>query len=89
MAYIYVYSATSIILTLFIENLDYPDLFETGRHISTHAQRAWPMNFLGVWRQLNDDLDSSTDLFWPKLTDLCTFLNAADHDRAIQVSFKG
>ena len=50
-----VYSATLIIRTLFIRNLDYPDLLETN----------------------------STDLFWPKLADLCTFMNAADHDHAI------
>ena len=36
-----------------------------------------------MWRQLNDDLDSSTDMSWPKRTDLCTFMNAADHDHAI------
>ena len=32
---------------------------------------------------MNDDLDNSTDLSWPKLTDLCTFMNTADHDHAI------
>ena len=40
-------------------------------------------DLLGVWQQLNDELDSSTDLSWPKLTDLCTYMNAADHDHAI------
>ena len=41
------------------------------------------MIFKGVWQQLNDDLDSSIDLSWPKLTDQCTYMNAADHDHAI------
>ena len=41
--YLY-YSATSIIRTSFIRNLDYPDLLETSGYISTHAQRACPMN---------------------------------------------
>ena len=31
---------------------------------------------------LSDDLGSSTDLSWPKLTDLCTYMNSADHDHA-------
>ena len=90
--YVYIlsqYSATSIIWTSFIRNLDYPDLLETSRYISMHEQRAWPMKFQGVWRQLNDDLDSSTDLSWSKLTDLCIFMNATDHDHTIQISFKG
>ena len=77
------YSATSIIQTSFIWNLDYPDLLETSSYIGTHMQRAWPMIFLGVWQQLNDDLDTSTDLSRPKLTDLGTYVNAADHDHAI------
>ena len=28
-------------------NLDYPDLLETSRYISMHAQRACPVNFKG------------------------------------------
>ena len=41
----YIYSATSIIRTSFIWNLDYPDLLETSGYISTHEQRVWLMNF--------------------------------------------
>ena len=50
---IQLYSATSIIRTSFIQNLDYPDLLETSGYISTHAQRAWPMNLKGMWQQSN------------------------------------
>ena len=38
-----IYSATSIIWTSFIRNLDYPDLLQTSKYISTHVQRVWPM----------------------------------------------
>ena len=34
------YSATSIIRTLFIQNLDYLDLLKTCKYITMHAQRA-------------------------------------------------
>ena len=39
------YSATSIIWTSFIQNLDYPDLLETSKYINMHVQRAWSMIF--------------------------------------------
>ena len=41
-------SATSIIWTSFIRNLDYPDLLETHKYITMHAQRAWLMILWGV-----------------------------------------
>ena len=39
----------------------------------------------------DSELDSSTDLSWPKLADQCTYMymNAADYDHAIYIPFKG
>ena len=40
-------------------------------------------NFLGAWQQLSDELESSTNISWLKLTDHCTCMNTADNDNAI------
>ena len=73
------YSATSIIQTLFIQNLDYPELANTLARMRRGRGR-W-----SVWCKLSNELDSSTDLSWPKLTDKCTYMymNTADNDHAI------
>ena len=41
-----------------------------------------------VWRQLSNELDSSTDLSWPKPIDQYIYVNVADHDDAISVLIK-
>ena len=42
------YNGTSIIQTLFIWHLDYPDALNSAKHINMHTQRACLMTFGGV-----------------------------------------
>ena len=81
----WVYSATSIIRTSYIRNLDYPDQPETRKYITTHAQKAWPMIFCGCGHRLSNELQTLQTCF-PKLTDQNYFLSTAGHDHAVQVS---
>ena len=75
------YSATSIIRTSFIRNLNYPELLQISKYISTHAHRVWPMG-CGNSRAM-----SLTVIV--VLAKTCTCMNAADCDFAIYVSFIG
>ena len=68
--------ATSIIRTSFIRTLDYPDLFKCSKYTNTHG-------ILGVWKQLIKAHGCPADLSWHKLINLCTCMNAADHDHPI------
>ena len=56
------YSATSIVRTSFIQNLNYPK-----KYITMHAQKVWSTTFCGCGYILSDELRALQALPWPKL----------------------
>lgn len=67
-----------------LSSTDYPDMLNSTKGINTCAEGV-TNDGLWVWLQLIEELGCYRDLPRPNLTDLCTCMNAVDHDYIIQI----